>query len=145
MCAGEAVSFGTEYDKHSNALAPRNERHRAIGSNPLFHIGLFDLKLNLSLQISPHEWLLMLKHPAVVARFRVEYETYLIEAIRSLPIGSGQPQCSVLGCIQAKSHAVVGNDLLHGSACPPEDFADARLGDCCSVNFQYRRIPCCRS
>jgi hypothetical protein len=35
--------------------------------DPLFYIGLFELKLNLPLQIPPHEWLLMVKDPPMVA------------------------------------------------------------------------------
>lgn len=73
MCAGEAIPVRAEHDKHPNALAPRNERNCAIRSHPLFHIVFFDLKLDLSFEIASHEWLLILKHPPMVACFRVQY------------------------------------------------------------------------
>lgn len=135
MCVGVAVPPTAERNDHASAHAAHNQRHGAVGSNPFLQAGFFSLKLKLSMQISPHDWFLVLIHPAMMTFSAVQQQPLLIEAFSALPCGGGQPECPVLRCIQTEAHSVVRDYLLQGSARALEDLFEVGLCDCCSVDF----------
>ena len=80
------ILLRAEYDDYPNALPSHDQGNRAVRSNPLGYVVLFDLELKLSLQIPPYNWFLVLKYPSMMAFFAVQHYTNSIKAIGTAAI-----------------------------------------------------------
>ena len=102
-----SISFGilthlrTENDHYAQALTSRDQGHGAVRSKPLFDVVLLDLEFKLPSKVAPHNWLLVVKYPSVMAVFGIQRQTYVIKAARMLPDGRSHFERCILGSIKA--------------------------------------------